>query len=157
MELAKIEQLLEKYWKAETSLEEEKILQAYFSSDKVAEHLIKYKPLFQYYIVSKSDKTKIDIQLETIRTKKNFYWISAAASVVVVFGLFFGKQEYDKYQQRKQFAQVKKALEMVSFNLNKGNDAIYAVSDNLSKGSDAVTKLETYDKAVQTVLNKINY
>jgi hypothetical protein len=43
-----IEELLEKYWNAETSLEEELELKAYFDSDDVAEQYKGYAALFDY-------------------------------------------------------------------------------------------------------------
>lgn len=43
-----IEQLLERYWQSETSLEEEARLRAFFSGNDVPEHLLRYKDLFIY-------------------------------------------------------------------------------------------------------------
>lgn len=43
-----IEQLLERYWRCETSLEEEARLRAFFSEGDVPEHLLRYKDLFVY-------------------------------------------------------------------------------------------------------------
>lgn len=43
-----IEQLLERYWRCETSLEEEAWLRSFFSSEKVPAHLFRYKDLFLY-------------------------------------------------------------------------------------------------------------
>ena len=48
MDYKYIEQLLESYWKAETSVEEEKILHAFFSQTDIPEHLLKYRDLFRY-------------------------------------------------------------------------------------------------------------
>lgn len=48
MDYKYIEQLLESYWKAETSVEEEKILHAFFSQTDIPEHLLKYRDLFTY-------------------------------------------------------------------------------------------------------------
>ena len=48
MDYKYIEQLLESYWKAETSVEEEKILRAFFSQTDIPEHLLKYRDLFTY-------------------------------------------------------------------------------------------------------------
>lgn len=48
MDYKYIEQLLERYWKAETSLEEENILHAFFSQGQVPEHLAQYKFLFDF-------------------------------------------------------------------------------------------------------------
>ena len=46
MDYKYIEQLLEHYWKCETSLEEEKILRAFFSQKEVPAELLRYKELF---------------------------------------------------------------------------------------------------------------
>lgn len=43
-----IEQLLERYWRCETSLEEEARLRAFFSEGNVPAHLLRYKDLFVY-------------------------------------------------------------------------------------------------------------
>lgn len=43
-----IEQLLERYWKCETSLEEEGQLRIFFNGSNVPEHLLRYKDLFVY-------------------------------------------------------------------------------------------------------------
>lgn len=43
-----IEQLLERYWQCETSLEDEARLRAFFSGNDVPEHLLRYKDLFVY-------------------------------------------------------------------------------------------------------------
>lgn len=43
-----IEQLLERYWQCETSLEEEACLRAFFNGNDVPEHLLRYKDLFVY-------------------------------------------------------------------------------------------------------------
>lgn len=48
MDYKYIQQLLERYWNAETSLEEERILKTFFSQDNVPDDLKKYKPLFAY-------------------------------------------------------------------------------------------------------------
>ncbi|MFK7905734.1 MAG: RNA polymerase sigma factor [Chitinophagales bacterium] len=44
----KIEQLLHKYWEANTNIEEEKTLEAFFTSKNVPSHLTKFTPLFQH-------------------------------------------------------------------------------------------------------------
>ena len=46
MDYKYIEQLLERYWQGETTLQEEAILRAFFSQDDVPTCLMKYKSLF---------------------------------------------------------------------------------------------------------------
>lgn len=48
MDYKYINQLLERYWNGETSLEEEQILRSFFSQICVPEELAKYRPLFNY-------------------------------------------------------------------------------------------------------------
>ncbi|WP_299109614.1 hypothetical protein [uncultured Tenacibaculum sp.] len=156
MELANIEKLVEKYLDAETTLQEEKVLQEYFTSNNVAPHLYEYSYMFSYFKQSKDETFTKTIQLKPERTnRKNWKWLSVAASVVLLFSVFIGHEEYQKQQARKQFAQVKEALQMVSINLNKGNEALYAVSNNINKGHDAIGHLSTYEETVNKVLNTV--
>lgn len=48
MDYKYIEQLIERYWQCQTSLEEEQILRAFFSQEQVPENLRRYAPLFAY-------------------------------------------------------------------------------------------------------------
>lgn len=48
MDYKYIEQLLERYWNCETSLEEEKILRTFFSQKDIPARLLKYRDLFGY-------------------------------------------------------------------------------------------------------------
>ena len=57
MDYKYIEQLLERYWNCETSLEEEQILRAFFSQKDVPAGLLKYRDLFVY----EQTETKADV------------------------------------------------------------------------------------------------
>ncbi len=46
MDYKYIEQLLEKYWNCETSIEEEQILRSFFHQKEIPANLLRYKPLF---------------------------------------------------------------------------------------------------------------
>ena len=48
MDYKDIEQLLERYWQCETSVEEESVLRDFFSREEVPAHLLRYKNLFVY-------------------------------------------------------------------------------------------------------------
>lgn len=128
MELTKIEKLVEKYENAETTLQEENELKAYFSKDKVAPHLEQYRMLFNYFSVVKSEKLTKPIVLSKTKPKKNYKWLSVAASIALLFSVFIGQQEYKKYQEKKEamriYAQVSKSLELLSTNLKKGENAV---------------------------------
>lgn len=54
-----INNLLEKYWEVETTLEEEKVLRDYFTSEDVAPEHLAFVPLFQHF-----DDTKVTSSLD---------------------------------------------------------------------------------------------
>lgn len=53
MDYKYIEQLLERYWNCETSLEEEQILRSFFRQKEIPAHLLRYKHLFAYQDIEK--------------------------------------------------------------------------------------------------------
>lgn len=57
MDYKYIDQLLERYWSGETSLEEEKILRTFFSQENVPVELSRYKDLFAYQDAQKTEET----------------------------------------------------------------------------------------------------
>lgn len=54
MDCKQIENLLERYWQCETSLEEEQQLRTYFNGNGIPEHLLRYRHLFVYQKVQQS-------------------------------------------------------------------------------------------------------
>ena len=139
MELANIEKLVEKYLNAETSLQEEATLKNYFTEGLVAPHLQEYQSMFTYFATTKDETYTKTIQLEPKKSKRrNLKWLSVAASVMLLFSVFVGKQKYDEYKVEQQFAQVSNALKMLS--------------TNLQKGEQAVATLYTYENTVNKIL-----
>ena len=57
MDYKYINQLLERYWKCETSLEEEEILRTFFSQDELPAELKPYKSLFTYELSEAKNET----------------------------------------------------------------------------------------------------
>ncbi len=55
MDYKYIEQLLERYWQCETSLEEEQILRVFFRQEDIPAHLLQYRNLFVYQQVQKDE------------------------------------------------------------------------------------------------------
>lgn len=140
MELVNIEKLVHKYLEAETTLQEEKELRTYFSSGNVAPHLQEYQMLFGYFLAEKDETYTKAIQLEPKNStkKKNWRWLSVAATVALLFSTYFG---YEYYEQRKAEQQYAKVME-----------ALHLVSSNLKKGNEAVASLYTYENTVNKIL-----
>ena len=55
MDYKYIQQILERYWKCETTLEEEDILKTFFSQDNIPEELRPFQPLFSYAHAQKQE------------------------------------------------------------------------------------------------------
>ncbi|WP_299052782.1 hypothetical protein [uncultured Polaribacter sp.] len=139
MELANIEKLVQKYLNAETSLQEEASLKDYFTAGNVAPHLQEYESMFNYFATAKKDTFTKNIQLSQRKpTKKNFKWLSIAASFMLLLSVYVGKNEYERYQAKKQFMQVTKGLKLLSYNLKKGEQAL--------------ATLYTYENTVKKIL-----
>ena len=143
MELANIEELVEKYLDATTTLKEEATLRNYFTGGNVAKHLQEYTSLFNYFGIAKEEQFKKTINLAPKKIKKrNLTLFSVAASIALLVSIFVGKQQYDKNEQRKEaqriYVQVSKGLTLLS--------------SNLKKGEQAVAVLYTYENTINKIL-----
>lgn len=92
-----IEQLLERYWQCETSLEEEAQLRTFFSEGNVPAHLLRYKDLFVYQQFLQEDRLGEDfdarvlaeVEVPVVKAKRltltaRFMPLFKAAAVVAV-------------------------------------------------------------------------
>lgn len=158
MVLNNIEALLEKYNNAETTLKEEAQLKAYFSSDNVAPHLEHYRPMFQYFSVSKQEQYTKDVPLNTKKKSRLYQWISVAAVAVLMLGLIvpkmFGPTEQEKQEALLVYNQTMEAFNLISLGMNEGKSQLTnlaLVSDNIHEGAEQASKLGEFN----TVTNKI--
>ncbi|MEO0571758.1 MAG: hypothetical protein AAF039_08635 [Bacteroidota bacterium] len=133
MELDKtIEKLLEKYFEATTTAAEEATLRNYFAQDHIAMHLEQYRPMFNYFSIAKEEQFTKQVPLNT-RKKINYGWVSAAAAVVMAFGVYFGPDQYQAYQERKEaefaYQETKKALDLLAENFGKGRKHVAQLNE----------------------------
>lgn len=152
METDKINALLDKYWAGESSLEEEHILRAYFSSDSVDPALDSMRPLFSFYEERKHVRMAEDVsftpQVRPTAPVYNLRWlINVAATVLVFIGLFFANRYQDERSKNTYvyvdtyddpevaYREVKEALRFVSIKINKG----------LTKADQSLNKMEPLD------------
>lgn len=98
-----IEQLLERYWQCETSLEEEACLRAFFSGNDVPGHLLRYKDLFVYQQLQQEvhlgedfdARVLAEVEVPVVKAKRmtltaRFMPLFKAAAVVVAVVLSMG-------------------------------------------------------------------
>ena len=96
MNINHINQILEKYWNAETDLNEEAMLAEYFKGD-VAPHHEQYKPLFQLYSMTSDVKLSKSIantakETPVISMGRRFNWnvmgIAASLLLLITIGVY---------------------------------------------------------------------
>jgi hypothetical protein len=140
MELVKIENLLEKYFDGETTIQEEDILQTYFSQAYVPSHLEEYQSMFSYFKQTKAETSDQNIQVKREKKPWKMYGTSVVAAILLLFlTLYFfipkndGLSKEDRILAENALLETQKAFALISENLNKGNQAIAV--------------LETYDDA----------
>ena len=158
MVLNSIEKLLEKYDNGETTLKEEKQLQAYFNQDEIAPHLESYRVMFQYFNKTKQEHFTKDVPLKS-KTYSLYKWISVAAVAVLmltVFTQFDNKKSLNDLNSEELLAynQTMEALNLVSSKFNKGATSLNALNiagTQFEKGAEQVGYISEFS----TVTNKI--
>ena len=149
MDYKKVNELLERYFEGETSLQEETMLSTYFNENEVAADLQKYQPLFQYFKEEQSIQISDDFEsrlLEKLEAQpteakiKKMPFLSQlrriAAVAVIIFGAFMA------YQQINQ----------------PPIDEGVAINDKFAP-YDAMTEQEAYERtkaALMLISNKLN-
>ena len=139
MDSDRLDELLQKYWNTETSLEEEQQLLEFFAREPVPENLKETAALFRYFERQKKIEVgdlSFDKNLKKKLEKGKVISISfpqiariAAGLLVVVAATFFVRQEIrkaypdepeDTYSDPKvAFEETKKALMMISKSFNQ--------------------------------------
>ncbi|HKK11488.1 MAG TPA: hypothetical protein VJ945_01570 [Flavobacteriaceae bacterium] len=158
MVLNSIEKLLEKYDNGETTLKEEKQLQAYFAQDEIPPHLESYKVMFQYFNRTKQERYTKDVQLKT-RTYTLYRWMAVAAVTVLMFAVFTqvgGKKTLADLNSKELMAynETVKALNLVSSKFNQGATSLNALNmagTQLEKGVERVNYIGEFSEATNKI------
>jgi len=168
MNIKKVEELLEKYYEGETTLEEEKVLKTFFTSGDVPLELSVHKSQFLYFAEASANEIndlnldekvfaeKVDIPVVPLHSNRNrFYYLSGiAATVLLLIGLVFTfnedvinkpKGKVSSTNPELVFTQTRDILELVSVNLNKGMDKM----QYLGKLDQAIQKMQMLSKYYQ--------
>lgn len=149
MDYKYIEQLLERFWQCETSLEEEQILRAFFQQKEIPAHLLPYKDLFAYMRTAKEIKlgddfdAKITARIEkpVVKARRISFanrlapLFKAVAVVAIILSLGMAAQHsfnrgydtdynYDAYEDtytdpQTAYGEISDALMTVSESINK--------------------------------------
>jgi hypothetical protein len=163
MVLDNIEKLLEKYDNGETTLQEEQQLKHYFTQETVAPHLEVYKPMFQYFVITKEEQFTKDVPLKPRNTISIYKWISVAAVAVLMFGVFtqvnrpITNLSQLSSEQQEAYFKTREALALVSSNFNEGATSLNALkiaSNSFEKGSEELNYLSEFSKTTNKIFKK---
>jgi len=142
MELAKIEQLLDRFFEGETTLAEEQVLRDYFKKGNLPPHLAMYTPIFQGFEIAKEESSSKEIVLP--QQKKPTIWMwSVAASLILAIGIgsmmYFQNQGLTNEQQEALAAYKEAQATMM------------LLSENLNKGASKITYLDAFNDGTSTI------
>lgn len=84
--------LLEKYWDGESTLEEERVLKAYFSSEKVDPQFEAEAALFRALRDEQSVEWSRQAEIKPVRNFR-FYWAAAAVVLLLSAGIWWSQQK----------------------------------------------------------------
>ena len=125
---SRIEELVEKYWETETTLEEERELKALLRTTAGFEE---EKALFG---IMDDFKTEMPQRLQFPTEKPartiRMQWLGWAASVALLAGSIWIWQDYEqKKQEELAYQQVMEALALIQNNLSKGQEQMQPLND----------------------------
>lgn len=120
--MKRIEELLEKYWNAETSiLEEQELKNLLWQSEGYEEE----KEMFSSIAaLATEEPNNLIIPKRKVR-KLNSSWLNWAASTAILAGSFYGWRMYEQKQAEKEaYHQVMMAFALIQTNLSKGQEQL---------------------------------
>ncbi len=132
----KIDSLLNKYFEGETDLREEAQLKKYFSSDLVDSKHKQYKALFSYFSNNEKEQLSNAIKLPKAKSQR-FKWMSIAASFALMASVYVGYSIKQENEIKDAFSQTQMALDFLSGNMNKGNQA-FAQLDKFKQTTEII-------------------
>jgi len=160
MDFKQIEQLLEKYWSCETSLEEEQQLREYFRGENIPGQFKEASELFRYFELQRNQPLGETFDAELVKKIKGdqprgkvvklAYNIAriAAGLLVVVAATYLVRQEIRKsYPSEDTYSDPKMAFE-------ETKKALMMISKGFGKGQKEATKINLFNDAEQKVQGK---
>lgn len=170
MDLDRIEQLLERYWECETTLEEEKELKKFFNSDKVPPKWQSVAPLFQYYEEEKKnggldglfdEKVLAQIQAQepsggsgagkgnVVRLFYNIGRVAAVGLILITAGYFVREEYINKKDTMDPY--LADTFEDPKVAYEETKKALMMISRNFNKGRKEVQKVGVFNEAQEKI------
>lgn len=175
MKIQEIKNLLERYYKGNSSLSEEESLKTFFSQEEVPLELKPDQDLFLYYLAEKSvekgnsnhDAKLRESILNSISSptrkislskgyKGQLYWLSGiAASLILIFASYFLTVNHgpkDTFEDPQlAYLEAKKVLEYVSVKFNEGTQPVKEGISHLDRSMEHLSKMSEINKGFSEV------
>lgn len=161
MELQKIEQLLEKYWDGDTTLEEEQVLQRFFTEEKIPDHLQGVATLFQKFNTDRQFNTLDDHfdgalihKIEKSSSGWSFRSLLriAAAVTLLLLSVFLIKDYTDKTGETAEVTKsTENSFEDPKLAYEQTKQALLLISSMMNEGTQHIEKLENFSEAQEKV------
>ena len=173
MNTREIKDILEKYFEGQTTLEEERVLKAFFSGGDIPPGLRKYEPHFKY-LVSESERSsgsrlssgslagsKI-VDLFPRNKRSLVYWLSSvAAGIALIVTIFLKSDPYVRQLESTYtdpelaYQEAKKVLLFVSSKLNNGTSELERLG-RLDQSVQHMNNLSRLDQGVRKTSGTIS-
>lgn len=175
MDYKYIEQLLERYWQCETTLEEENILKAFFSQKDVPTGLSQYRPLFTYEqramrndvlgddfdakilaMTEGAESDKPKARTVTMRLMPLFRAAAVVAIVVTIGNAAQLSMTTDKADEDINYSSYKDTFTDPSVAYDKMENALQLVSEGISQAQVSDTVAPAASVSMQADNEKTN-
>lgn len=154
-DLNRMEALLEKYYRGQTSTAEEGILREFFASGDFPGHLAADAKLFGFFSRQQEGGLPLDLQnrLEDMMVEKpqrsisvfsrwRYYWISGAAAVILLMLALFLDSQIKKHPSLQATGDT---YEDPYLAYAEAKRVLYYVSDKMSTGTKPLQNLEKFE------------
>lgn len=157
--------LIEKYFRAETTLEEEQIIRNYFASGEIDKEWLPYKALFDTFNTIGEEKSTPSVsfisekrnKVSIFENRKWMFAIKAVAScILIVLVVALLKNSYEDYTLHKDTYIVMngKRINDSELAVKYANQQLAKSSQKIKKGLSKLDKLEKLQKLNQSVKKK---
>ena len=136
MEYSKIKDLLDLYFKGNTTLDQEMSLRTYFNSEDVDDRLKPYTVLFNTFDKAAQDVFKGSLQIPEKTRFNQKWWLKVAAVMISIIGVAgFMYSNSKAIQEREALAALKQS-----------KDAMYLMASQFNKATKTLSLVDQFQE-----------
>ena len=137
MEYSKIKDLLDLYFKGNTTLDQEKSLRTYFNSEDVDDRLKPYTVLFNTFEKAAQDVFEGSLLIPEKTRFNQKWWLNIAAVMISIIGVagFMYSSNNKAIQEREALAALKQS-----------KDAMYLMASQFNKATQTLSLVDQFQE-----------